>query len=219
LVSVDVNGRAFCTAVVWITVSRQPRLLQRFDTDHLPDLSNVVRDLNGDGVPDIVFPVAWSVGGGAGFCPAIRYQVFHCQGESCTDVSGAHPELFRERLRSLLDRLDQTANSSASEDKRIRPCIEMERDWIIRHVNGDPNAGLALARSWLTTAGPENLELRLKAIAVLRDIANDNAIRTLQQTAAGKDQALAGAARGALSAIAAAKKGGLRGGASETTFR
>jgi hypothetical protein len=77
-----------------------------------------------------------------------------------------------------------------------------------RKYNGDANAGLALARMWLATTGPETAKLRLKAIDVLEDIGNENAVRTLQTVVAGKDQNLAQAAQMALAHINARKKGG-----------
>jgi hypothetical protein len=207
IASVDYTGRGFCNAVLWIALGSPARVLRTFRAWAVVDLSDVVQDLDHDGVPEIVVPVSWSAYAGA-YCTAIKFVIYHCVGEECSDVSKQFPSFYQNQRQTYEDRIALLSRVPDSPEARVLPCLLMQRDWISRRLSGDQRVGFALAQQWIARTDDPDENLREKAVAILQDIADTESVAQLKRLATGKDKQVAILASSALTVLAMKKPGG-----------
>ncbi len=163
--SLDMIGRHACNEIVVIGKKGSSfSIINRFKAWMVEDISDALRDLDNDGISELVFPQAWSEYEGAGHCQALWGKVYQWKDWHLVDNDASYPELYKTRMKELEILIPRTTDPS---------CRQMELDKIMRFLHQSPTAGFDRAVEWMKSS---DRFLRRKAAAVFADI-NDQPSR------------------------------------------
>jgi hypothetical protein len=178
VVSIEENRR-YCNTVAIIRGVPKPEVVQTLTATGGADrLDLLLRDLDNDGVPELVFERY--VGHFDGDCQADIPVIYHCNLNGCSDESRRFPDFFVSELDKVRDKIAALAGSSDADTS----CLVISRDKILRQLGRDKLAGLTLAREW---AKSPNRDTRAKAALVAADIDDPNAAQLLETLARDTD--------------------------------
>jgi hypothetical protein len=178
VVSIEENGR-YCNTVLVIRSAPKPEIIETFQpTGGADRLDSLLRDLDNDGVPELVFDRY--VGHFSSDCYADIPVVYRRTLNGCSDQSRRFPDLFVSELDRLRYKIAALAGSNDADSS----CLIIARDKILRQLGRDNLAGLPLAREW---AKSSNRDTRAKAALVASDIDDPAAAELLDKLAVDRD--------------------------------
>lgn len=176
--SVDTSGRKFCNELLVYQAGVTPRGIDSIEGWRLMALTDVVRDLDGDGNDELLVPQPLSDYEGAAACVATAPAVFRCGAESCQDVSNEHTAFYLRELDRARRRLGDLEQGRGPHDLTSVPCLEMTIARIEQLVGDNPKAPLELAQRWMSQP---DVYLRRKAVSLLSVYGGPEAIPNLEQ--------------------------------------
>jgi hypothetical protein len=186
VVSLEENGR-YCNTVAIIRGVPEPEVIQTLQaTGGADSLDSLLRDLDSDGVPELVFNRYF--GSFSSECLAVVPVVYKCTQTGCSDESRYFPDFFVRELDEVEHRIE-ALNSVKGADTS---CLVIERDKITRQLGRDRLAGLSLARQWAQSSNPDT---RQKAALVAGDIDDAAATELLEKLQDDRNQLVADQAK------------------------
>jgi hypothetical protein len=199
LVTLDSTGRGFYNGFIVVSVAGAEFKTQNFDAFNVR-MPDVAQDLDGDGITELIVPRLWSAyeGSKGG---ALWTTVYAWNGQNFGEASHLFPELYERRIEILENRIDEVRNSEyASEDLRDEDLsnyyVELHKAY--RFLKRDPRAGVDLAVRWAQSG---NASLSRKAIRVLEDVGDSEAIERLLSLSQHPDLIVSTEARHALTRL------------------
>lgn len=189
LATIDYSGRRFCNITFRIRPTAPPIVIQQLPVGTPDRLSDLLRDLDGDGYPEIIAGhtlTPYRGGRCAGWVP----DVYKCDSRRCAKQTLRFPEFLHFELASRESDVDKAISERASAEDVA--CLEMSRDKLKRLLRIDPNAGFSEAKTWLTS---HDSTLRENAALVLLDIDSGEARAILDSLIDDKDPDVARIAR------------------------
>lgn len=148
----DVNGRHFYNAlIVYGRDSSGTLRAQEIRGWEIGRLTDVIRDLNGDGNDELIIPTQQSCSTyrGAGAVP-VWPAVYRLANGHYVEAGKDFPRFYKNEI---LPKLNE-AIASAKAD-RASAWLLMERDKILRMLGQNPTAGLRPAYQWMKSGDPE----------------------------------------------------------------
>jgi hypothetical protein len=190
VVSMDYSGRRLCNDIDIVGQNGDVQNFNGWLIETPAGLRHLVRE-DSSGRKILVVDEPWSLMGGLSDCAATWTHIYAWDGRRITDVSAAHPQIYRQRLAQLNT---QIAGIRAGDDHAAleSSCAIMERDRIVRSLGGPAITGLSLAEQWMSDADPG---LRALAAASLGKIDLPRARHDLATLAADKVDYVALAAK------------------------
>jgi hypothetical protein len=197
----DVNGRHFCNAVSIVRRDLAGYGWQVIKAANVEDLTTALKDLDGDGIPELVVPF-WYEGRPH---PASWTAIYRWDGSHYSTADASFPEVYRKRLEELNVTIQRGETTSQVHSQIVREDASssyMERDRILRFLHLDPRAGLERAGQWAKDASPL---LRERAAAVLSETDDPQAVRHLQELTPDRNRSVSERALTALTSRESAK--------------
>lgn len=146
-------------------------MIQELGTWNPDDLTQILKDLDGDGYPELVLHRVLTPYRGAR-CMAAVPLVYKCSAKKCAD----HTRNFSRFLRQWLGETEaELAEQTKDGDEDEVACLTVSRDKVRRILGIEPHAGFELALQWLRGIDQDRRE---DAALVLSDI-GDNEARTI----------------------------------------
>lgn len=163
VMTVDVGRHFYNALVIYNRDANGKMSAQEIRGWEIGPLSDVIRDLNGDGKKELIIPsqLPCSTYRGAGAAPTWP-AVYRLENGHYIEASREFPNFY---LNDVLPKLDRRINEARSE--QAQAWLIMERDKILRVINRNPAAGLQQAYQWMKSGDPE---LRADAAVVFGDI-------------------------------------------------
>jgi hypothetical protein len=182
VVSIEENGR-YCNTVAVVRGGPEPEAIQTFQaTGGANILDDLLRDLDNDGVPELVF--RRYVASFSSECVVVVPVVYKCTANGCSDQSPLFADFFVKELDNLHNRIAVLTRTSGADSS----CLVIERDKILRQLGSDKLAGLPIARRWAQSDDPI---ARQKAAFVAGDIDDPAAANLLDQLLADQNKTVA----------------------------
>jgi len=171
--TLDLSGRSFFDYLaVYERDNRGEVSVQWFSEETaIGKLSDVVRDLDGDGRMELIIPTLFPSGAyGAGSVSGVWPAVYKLKNGSYVEASSEFgsfydTEILPDLLKDIAEARVKARRSVAYVPKLIS--WTLEKDKILRVLGRDPTAGLDEARGWV---GSDNPNLASAGNAVLREI-------------------------------------------------
>jgi hypothetical protein len=170
---------------------------QEIGSWNVNDVGVLVQRLSGSSTQQLVVPEALSDYEGASGCVATWPVIYVDDGSRLVNDVTSFTDFYFTQLQVLRHRIANTETNGVR-GKHMLPCLQMERDKILRVLNVDPGAGLDLAKSWMKDSSDRTL--RMKAVRVLSDIGGEEAVVLLGTLTHDADATIAKAAEGVLRA-------------------
>jgi len=163
VMTVDVSRHFYNALVIYNRDADGKLSAQEIRGWEIGPLSDVIRDLNGDGKNELIIPsqLPCSTYRGAGAVPTWP-AVYRLENGHYVEASRDFPNFY---LNDILPKLDEQINEARSE--RVQAWLIMERDNILRVINRNPTSGLRQAYQWMKSG---NSELREDAAVVFCEI-------------------------------------------------
>ena len=177
-----------------IELGQPPVIVQEIPAWNAARVQDLLRDLDGDGNPELVVAQAFSEYEGANACVAHVPTVFTCSSGRCLGTTTDFQGYYIGELESRSRRVQDLQDSGASADGRLS-CVVMERDKLQRRLAFDARAGFQLATQWMASADPL---LRKEAVAVFADIGGSESRARLEVLRQDPSGAVATSAQSAL---------------------
>ncbi len=159
------------------------------------NLSQVVQDLNGDGIFELIVDTDFTNYEGASHCVASWPVIYGWTGSSYADVSAQFKSYYQQQLQTL-----QQEASPTPDDADYAECQAAETAKIERFLGLNPVAGLDDAIKW---AGSTNPAERQFALPILRDIGTPEALADIQTLSHDSSPVVSAMAKLTLAGIAA----------------
>jgi hypothetical protein len=173
---IDLTGRDYANSLVVVRRSGSSFAVQRVRAATMPPVTDMLRDLDGDGRPEIVVPTPFTPYLGARAPEAIYPAIYGWSGIVLSDHSTAFANYYSTAivpvLRARLDELQLTDPDSIQTD-----VAAAAYDKALRLSGLDASAGLIQALAWVTHVDPVH---RMIAAAILADIATADALTALK---------------------------------------
>ena len=195
----DPNGRNYCGTAYVVRRGTDAYLFQQFDASAGVELASAVRDLNGDGIPELVLGQTYTISQDVR-CKPEWQSIYQWNGNKYVAADAKFPSFYRQRLQALEqaisnDDLEPVSPERQSVNEEERSCEYMERDRIRRFLHIDDKAGLDRALGWVTSSSDV---LRDRAVEVLSHIKDDRATKALQTLSGDPDPVVSADAKEAL---------------------
>ena len=134
-------------------------------------LSKTIRDLNGDGQQELILYSYVGSENYQGTTPQAMWpEVYRLKGTKYVEASRDFPAFYHDEILPLLaNQIDDARRmaASGSQDNEEVAVLKMEKDKILRVIDGDATAGLQQARTWANSSDPQLIG---DAVVVFRDI-------------------------------------------------
>ncbi len=145
----EVSRRFYNALIVYNRNSAGKLSAQEIDGWEIENLSNVIRDLNGDGRDELIIPSAQPCAeyenGGLHIWPA----VYRLENGHYVEASHDFPNFYDNEV---LPKLNEGISKARTEQTEV--WLIMQRDTILRAIGRNPTAGLQQAYQWMNSNDP-----------------------------------------------------------------
>jgi hypothetical protein len=173
--SLDYSGREFCNTVLIVSKVGSDFQSQSITAWNVQNVSQIIKDLNNDGISELVIPQPISDYNGAK-CTATSFRIYRWDGATlASDVSNSFSSFYTDRARELekdIRSIEENPKLAASTKSDTESCDYLELDKINRSLGIDSSAGLDRAKVWMNSTDPS---LRSKAVRELGEINSQEA--------------------------------------------